>query len=121
VTHCSLHLVLCLSVSVKQGGTRPLLDALLSHIMGLPITHSPTCMLCMCLCAQDWDQTTVEWFSDSKETDIALPEYKLTFLWLDKTLACAVDQVKMARGVGRVGGCEGGDLPVAGQDTGMRS
>lgn len=45
------------------------------------------------LLLQDWDTTTVEWFSNDKETDIALPEYKLTFLWLDKTLACGVDQV----------------------------
>lgn len=45
------------------------------------------------LLPQDWDTTTVEWFSNDKETDIALPEYKLTFLWLDKTLACGVDQV----------------------------
>jgi hypothetical protein len=50
--------------------------------------------VCGAAVLQDWDQTTVEWFSDSKETDIALPEYKLTFLWLDKTLACAVDQVR---------------------------
>jgi 30S ribosomal protein 3 len=45
------------------------------------------------LLPEDWDTTTVEWFSNDKETDIALPEYKLTFLWLDKTLACGVDQV----------------------------
>lgn len=43
---------------------------------------------------QDWDTTTCEWFSNDKEADIALPEYRLTFLWLDKTLACGVDQVR---------------------------
>jgi 30S ribosomal protein 3 len=45
------------------------------------------------LLPEDWDTTTVEWFSNDKETDISLPEYRLTFLWLDKTLACGVDQV----------------------------
>lgn len=45
------------------------------------------------LLPEDWDTTTVEWFSNDKETDVALPEYRLTFLWLEKTLACGVDQV----------------------------
>jgi hypothetical protein len=49
--------------------------------------------LLLLLLLQDWDTTTVEWFSNDKETDVALPEYRLTFLWLEKTLACGVDQV----------------------------
>jgi len=49
------------------------------------------------LLPEDWDSTTCEWFSNDKETDTPLPEYKLTFLWLDRTLGCAVDQV-FARG-----------------------
>jgi len=49
--------------------------------------------LCHAPSLQDWDSTTCDWFSSDKETDIPLPEYKLTFLWLERTLGCAVDQV----------------------------
>ena len=30
---------------------------------------------------QDWDQTTIDWFSNKKSGDIPLPTYKLNFLW----------------------------------------
>lgn len=46
---------------------------------------------------EDWDQTTIDWFSNKKSGDIPLPTYKLNFLWLDKNIAVAVDQV-YARG-----------------------
>ncbi len=46
----------------------------------------------------DWDSTTVDWFTaNRKGEEIPLPEYKLTFLWLEKNIAVAVDQV-YARG-----------------------
>jgi hypothetical protein len=43
--------------------------------------------------AQDWDSTTTEWFSTKEESDVPLPEYRLVFLWLEKSLGCAIDQV----------------------------
>lgn len=46
---------------------------------------------------EDWDQTTIDWFSNKKGGDIPLPTFKLNFLWLDKNIAVAVDQV-YARG-----------------------
>ncbi|GBF91719.1 30S ribosomal protein [Raphidocelis subcapitata] len=46
---------------------------------------------------EDWDQTTIDWFSNKKGGDVPLPTYKLNFLWLDKNIAVAVDQV-YARG-----------------------
>lgn len=45
----------------------------------------------------DWDQTTIDWFSGKKGGDVPLPAYRLNFLWLDKNIAVAVDQV-YARG-----------------------
>lgn len=45
----------------------------------------------------DWDQTTIDWFSNKKSGDVPLPTYKLNFLWLGKNIAVAVDQV-YARG-----------------------
>ena len=30
---------------------------------------------------QDWDSINVDWFSNKKEDNIALPEYKLNFIW----------------------------------------
>jgi 30S ribosomal protein 3 len=47
----------------------------------------------------DWDATTTDWFTNKEEDDIPLPEYKLVFLWFDKNIAVAVDQV-YARGNG---------------------
>jgi 30S ribosomal protein 3 len=49
------------------------------------------------LLPEDWDQTTVDWFTNQKEQDLPLPEYKLVFLWMDSNIAVAVDQV-YARG-----------------------
>eukprot|EP00775_Hariotina_reticulata_P001251 gene1251-1591_t len=49
------------------------------------------------LLPQDWDQTTVDWFTNQKEQDLPLPEFKLVFLWMDQNIAVAVDQV-YARG-----------------------
>lgn len=46
---------------------------------------------------EDWDATTIEWFSNREEDELPLPEYKLAFLWMDKNIAVAVDQV-YARG-----------------------
>jgi hypothetical protein len=68
-------------------------------VLVLTLNPAPLCCCCRCCCCsrpQDWDTTTVEWFSNDKDTDIALPEYRLTFLWLEKTLACGVDQVRAA-------------------------
>jgi hypothetical protein len=46
-----------------------------------------------CLCLQDWDATTTDWFTNKDEEDTPLPEYKLVFLWMDKNIAVGVDQV----------------------------
>jgi hypothetical protein len=45
----------------------------------------------------DWASVNVEWFSNKKEDNIPLPEYKLTFLWRPDNILVAVDQV-YARG-----------------------
>lgn len=50
-----------------------------------------------CAVAQDWDSTTTDWFTNKEEDDIALPEYKLVFLWFEKNIAVAVDQVRLSR------------------------
>eukprot|EP00879_Flechtneria_rotunda_P000956 GHRR01001089.1.p1 GENE.GHRR01001089.1~~GHRR01001089.1.p1 ORF type:complete len:343 (+),score=148.46 GHRR01001089.1:153-1181(+) len=42
---------------------------------------------------EDWDATTVEWFTNKAEQEIPLPEYKLNFIWMEKNIAVAVDQV----------------------------
>ncbi|KAF5828352.1 plastid and cyanobacterial ribosomal protein-domain-containing protein [Dunaliella salina] len=45
------------------------------------------------LVPQNWSETNVDWFTSSAEERIALPEYRLTFLWQEKNIAVAVDQV----------------------------
>jgi 30S ribosomal protein 3 len=45
------------------------------------------------LVPQDWSTLNVEWFSNKKEEKIPLPEYRLSFLWQEKNIAVAVDQV----------------------------
>lgn len=35
----------------------------------------------------------MDWFSNKKEDKTPLPEYKLNFLWQEKNIAVAVDQV----------------------------
>lgn len=50
---------------------------------------------------QNWSDTNVDWFTSSAEEKIALPEYRLTFLWQEKNIAVAVDQV-----YSRVGGAQ---------------
>jgi len=49
------------------------------------------------LVPRDWDDSTVEWFTSRRNEDLPLPEFKLSFLWTDKNIAVAVDQV-YARG-----------------------
>ncbi len=43
--------------------------------------------------SQDWDNINIDWFSNKKEENIALPEYKLNFIWTQRNIAVAVDQV----------------------------
>lgn len=50
-------------------------------------------LACLGVRLQDWDATTTDWFTNKEEDDIPLPEYKLVFLWFDKNIAVAVDQV----------------------------
>jgi hypothetical protein len=57
---------------------------------------------------QDWDQTTIDWFNAKKSADLPLPTYKLNFLWLDKNIAVAVDQVRGGGGGGGRRGRRGG-------------
>ncbi|PNW86376.1 hypothetical protein CHLRE_02g083950v5 [Chlamydomonas reinhardtii] len=45
------------------------------------------------LLPQDWDQINVDFFSNKKDENIPLPEYRLNVLWTDKNLAVAIDQV----------------------------
>lgn len=45
------------------------------------------------LVPKDWDSVNVEWFTNKKEDNIPLPDYKLTFLWQKNNIAVAVDQV----------------------------
>lgn len=45
------------------------------------------------LVPEDWDTINVDWFSSKKEDNISLPEYKLNFIWTEKNIAVAVDQV----------------------------
>jgi 30S ribosomal protein 3 len=49
---------------------------------------------------QNWSDTNVDWFTSSAEEKISLPDYRLTFLWQEKNIAVAVDQV-----YSRVGPC----------------
>jgi len=49
------------------------------------------------LLPQDWQNVKVDWFTDRRTDDLPLPGYKLNFLWLQKNLGVAVDQV-YARG-----------------------
>ena len=34
---------------------------------------------------QDWDTINVDWFTNRKEENIPLPEYKLNFIWTVRT------------------------------------
>jgi len=45
------------------------------------------------LVPEDWDTINVDWFSNRKEDIIPLPEYKLNFIWTERNIAVAVDQV----------------------------
>mmetsp|Transcript_5259 Transcript_5259/g.11525 ORF Transcript_5259/g.11525 Transcript_5259/m.11525 type:complete len:320 (-) Transcript_5259:430-1389(-) len=45
------------------------------------------------LVPQDWDTINVDWFTNKREDNIPLPEYKLSFLWQEKNIAVSVDQV----------------------------
>jgi len=45
------------------------------------------------LVPEDWDNINVDWFSNRREENIPLPEYKLSFVWTDRNIAVAVDQV----------------------------
>ncbi len=45
------------------------------------------------LVPKDWDTVNVDWFSNKKEENIPLPDYKLTFLWQNTNISVAVDQV----------------------------
>ncbi|GAX73130.1 hypothetical protein CEUSTIGMA_g583.t1 [Chlamydomonas eustigma] len=45
------------------------------------------------LVPEDWDTINVDWFSNRKEDNIPLPEYKLAFIWTERNIAVAVDQV----------------------------
>lgn len=45
------------------------------------------------LVPEDWDSINVDWFSNKKEDNIPLPEYKLNFIWTERNIAVAVDQV----------------------------
>lgn len=31
--------------------------------------------------AQDWDTINIDWFSNKREDNIPLPEYRLNFIW----------------------------------------
>ena len=42
---------------------------------------------------QDWDQINIDFFSNKKDENVPLPEYRLNVLWTDKNLAVAIDQV----------------------------
>lgn len=42
---------------------------------------------------QDWDQINVDFFSNKKDENIPLPEFRLNILWMEKNLAVAIDQV----------------------------
>lgn len=46
---------------------------------------------------EDWDDTTVDWFTDREAEGLPLPEFRLNFLWMEKNIAVGVDQV-YARG-----------------------
>jgi hypothetical protein len=43
--------------------------------------------------AQDWDQINIDFFSNKKDENVPLPEYRLNVLWTEKNLAVAIDQV----------------------------
>lgn len=45
------------------------------------------------LVPEDWDTINVDWFTNRKEDNIPLPEYKLNFIWTERNIAVAVDQV----------------------------
>ncbi|PNH11498.1 putative 30S ribosomal protein 3, chloroplastic [Tetrabaena socialis] len=41
----------------------------------------------------DWDQINIDFFSNKRDENIPLPEFRLNVLWTDKNLAVAIDQV----------------------------
>ncbi|GFR49440.1 hypothetical protein Agub_g11498 [Astrephomene gubernaculifera] len=41
----------------------------------------------------DWDQINVDFFSNKKQENIRLPEFRLNVLWTEKNLIVAIDQV----------------------------
>ncbi|KAG1665561.1 hypothetical protein FOA52_000707 [Chlamydomonas sp. UWO 241] len=45
------------------------------------------------LVPEDWDNINIDWFSNKREENIPLPEYKLSFIWTERNIAVAVDQV----------------------------
>lgn len=48
--------------------------------------------------AQDWDTINIDWFSNKREDNIPLPEYRLNFIWAVRcrfVAACALDRVLM--------------------------
>lgn len=45
------------------------------------------------LLPEDWDQINIDFFSNKKDENVPLPEYRLNVLWTDKNLAVAIDQV----------------------------
>lgn len=45
------------------------------------------------LVPQDWSTLNVDWFTNKKDENVPLPEYRLTFLWQEKNIGVAVDQV----------------------------
>lgn len=65
------------------------------HTVWLTTRTTPCCSLP--LSPQDWDDTTVDWFTDREAEGLPLPEFRLNFLWMEKNIAVGVDQV-YARG-----------------------
>lgn len=50
-------------------------------------------LTCSCLQLQDWDTINIDWFTNKREEEIALPEFKLNFLWSENDIAVSVDQI----------------------------
>ncbi|MEW5297797.1 MAG: hypothetical protein WDW38_006981 [Sanguina aurantia] len=45
------------------------------------------------LVPKDWDTINIDWFTNSKEENIPLPEFKLNVLWMSQNVAISVDTV----------------------------
>jgi len=45
----------------------------------------------VCHPMQDWDTINVDWFTNRKEDNIPLPEYKLNFIWTVRTRMLGVE------------------------------